>query len=206
MTSKRPKDERMTGIVEAALADFLDKGYEHSTMDSIARRAGLSKGGLYHHFKSKDEILLYTNQKLNEPIGKLMHEAARQSSPSLALKFYIRRYLKFWMDRPRHLVFFFLSMTRILADKAIWSLYEQYTEQVIGFFQGLLDKGAASGEFKPHDTRAQALILMSALDGVLGYLVIDRRLDYRTTCRNLEEVLIDPLLDRRPGDGTKEHA
>ena len=52
MTLKRPELERKAGIVEAALAEFLDKGYENSSMDSIARRAGLSKGGLYHHFRS----------------------------------------------------------------------------------------------------------------------------------------------------------
>ncbi len=205
MTAKRPKDERMSGIVEAGLLEFLDKGYENATMDSIARRAGLSKGGLYHHFASKDEILLFANQKLTEPVLALMRRAARQDSPLSALKLYIRRYLKHWADRPQHLIFFFLSMTRVLADAGIWDLYEQYAEQTIGFFQELLARGIKEGEFRPHDTRALATVLMSSLDGVIGYLVIDKRLDYQAVCRGFEEVLLEPILARpdtpNPGGG-----
>ena len=65
----------MDDIIQAALNEFLEKGYEGTSMDAIALRAGISKGGLYHHFKSKEEILLYVNQKLDEPINKIKQEA-----------------------------------------------------------------------------------------------------------------------------------
>ena len=184
------------------MAEFLDKGYEGSSMDSIARRAGLSKGGLYHHFRGKDEILLFVNQKLNEPVAVLMARAARRRSAAEALRYYIRIYLKYWRDRPKQLIFFFLSMTRVLDSGGVWGLYEQYAEQTISYFQGLLDRGVRSGEFSPHDTRARAVALMSALDGVVGYLVIDRKLKPGEVGRGFYEVLIGPLLARgrvRPG-------
>ena len=202
MTLKRPELERKAGIVEAALAEFLDKGYENSSMDSIARRAGLSKGGLYHHFRSKDKILLFANEKLSEPVAALMANAVRRHSAAESLRSYIRLYLKYWKDRPKELIFFFLSMTRVLASAEVWHLYEQYAEQNISFFQGLLHKGIRAGEFSPHDTRARAVALMSALDGVVGYLVIDRRLKPGEVGRGFCEVLIAPLLARgrvRPG-------
>ena len=47
---------RVTQILDAALAEFSDHGFAATTMDDIARRCGLSKGGLYAHFASKDEI------------------------------------------------------------------------------------------------------------------------------------------------------
>ena len=47
---------RAAQILDAALAEFSEHGFAATTMDDIARRCGLSKGGLYAHFASKDEI------------------------------------------------------------------------------------------------------------------------------------------------------
>jgi TetR/AcrR family transcriptional regulator, cholesterol catabolism regulator len=42
----------------AALEAFLEVGYHGSTMRDIARRAGLSVPGMYHHYASKQEMLV----------------------------------------------------------------------------------------------------------------------------------------------------
>ncbi len=44
-------------IIEAATKLFARNGFEKTTMEEIIRKAGCSKGGYYHHFKSKDEVL-----------------------------------------------------------------------------------------------------------------------------------------------------
>lgn len=49
-------DARIALILDAALQEFSVRGYEATRVDDIARRAGLSKGGLYAHFESKDDV------------------------------------------------------------------------------------------------------------------------------------------------------
>lgn len=44
-------------IFKAAISTFSKNGFHKSTMDDIAENAGVAKGTLYYHFKSKDEIL-----------------------------------------------------------------------------------------------------------------------------------------------------
>lgn len=45
-------------ILDAAQRLFLEKGYEHTTIQDIVNALGdLTKGAVYHHFKSKEEIL-----------------------------------------------------------------------------------------------------------------------------------------------------
>ncbi len=196
MTAKRPKADRVAGIIEAALSEFLEKGYESATMESIAGRAGLSKGGLYHHFRSKDEILLYANQKMGEPVLDMMAKARREPSAVRALRQYIRSYLKHWLGRPQELVFYSLSMTRVLADTKLWRMYEEYAEGMLAFFQDILDKGTASGELAAHDSRGRAVALLGALDGIAFYLIIDRNLPIAEVCRSLEDALLTPLLKK----------
>lgn len=45
-------------ILEAAQRLFLEKGYDNTTIQDIVNElGGLSKGAVYHHFKSKEEIM-----------------------------------------------------------------------------------------------------------------------------------------------------
>jgi len=43
-------------IMEAAIKEISDKGYIGATMDGIALNAGVAKGTLYYHFKTKEEL------------------------------------------------------------------------------------------------------------------------------------------------------
>ncbi|OZI74781.1 TetR/AcrR family transcriptional regulator [Bordetella genomosp. 12] len=52
-----PAELRVSQILDAALAEFSARGYAATRMDDIAQRAQLSKGGLYVHFTSKEEVL-----------------------------------------------------------------------------------------------------------------------------------------------------
>ena len=49
-------EARVPLILDAALEEFSRRGFSAARMDDIAQRCGLSKGGLYAHFDSKDAI------------------------------------------------------------------------------------------------------------------------------------------------------
>jgi AcrR family transcriptional regulator len=54
----QPAEARRGQILRAALSCFGEQGYHAATMDDLARAAGLSKGSLYWHFDSKEEVFL----------------------------------------------------------------------------------------------------------------------------------------------------
>lgn len=43
-------------IIDTSTRLFIEKGYEQTSIQDILDALQLSKGGLYHHFKSKEEI------------------------------------------------------------------------------------------------------------------------------------------------------
>ncbi|MCB2229325.1 TetR/AcrR family transcriptional regulator [bacterium] len=55
---KLPPEKRRRQLLDAATRLFVRKGYRGTTTEQIARAAKLTKGALYHHFKSKEDILL----------------------------------------------------------------------------------------------------------------------------------------------------
>ena len=50
-------DRKRRQILEAATEHFLADGYERTSMDDVARRAGVSKQTVYQHFQTKADLL-----------------------------------------------------------------------------------------------------------------------------------------------------
>lgn len=174
MAENQPKEKRIKQIIDTAVMEFVEKGYEGTSMNSIAIRAGLSKGGLYHHFHSKDEILIEANNKFMEPIFELMEISQKIKSPTEGLKFYIKEYLKYWSNHTRELQFTFLSLYKILSNKEMWTGMESYLNYIANFYKEMLASGIARGELKKHDTYSRAIAMASSLDGITPYLIMSK--------------------------------
>src|SRR5271165_6714428 len=54
-----PRPEPRQEILRTAARLFQQRGYDATSMNDVAAALKLSKGGLYHHFESKDEILFH---------------------------------------------------------------------------------------------------------------------------------------------------
>jgi AcrR family transcriptional regulator len=50
--------EHSTELFNAALDEFIEKGYEQASINTILKRAGMSKGQFYYHFKTKEDLYL----------------------------------------------------------------------------------------------------------------------------------------------------
>lgn len=53
-----PPDERRANLFDAALAVFAELGYDRATLSDVVDRIGVTKGCLYHHFQSKEQLFL----------------------------------------------------------------------------------------------------------------------------------------------------
>jgi AcrR family transcriptional regulator len=190
MTKKEPKDKRINDILDASIQEFVDKGYENTSMESIAARAGLTKGGLYYHFNSKDDILIKANEAFMEPVIAFMTEAMNHPDPSEGLAGYIRNYLTYWTNHPKELSFVFLTMTKTMANESFRRFYKGYAYQMTGFFDSIYHTGIEKGIFKPFNTQSVSITLMAALDGIIGYLVIDADLLLDQAIRDFTEAFI----------------
>src|SRR5690349_20372311 len=48
--------ERRQAIIEAAMEEFISRGFAATRLDDVARRAGVAKGTIYLHFKDKESM------------------------------------------------------------------------------------------------------------------------------------------------------
>ena len=67
MARNKYPEQTVERILEVASKLFLEKGYEHtSVQDILDELGGLTKGAIYHHFKSKEDIFDAIATKLSE--------------------------------------------------------------------------------------------------------------------------------------------
>jgi AcrR family transcriptional regulator len=72
----RPSTDSRHDILHAAAQLFRERGYDAASMNDLAAALNLSKGALYHHFQSKDEILFHimehamdiTEEQVKKPV------------------------------------------------------------------------------------------------------------------------------------------
>lgn len=191
-----PKEKRVEDIVNAAIEIFIKNGYDGTSIDSIAKKANISKGGLYHHFKNKEEILYYANEKICQPTYEFINEAINKEDVVEGLKYYIRNYLLYWLDHRKEMAFIFLTMTKALNSPQMWDVYSEYYKQLETFLFNLYEKGIASEKFIKHDAKTNVIALISSLDGVLPNLVMNKGLNPDDVIKGFEEKFILSLLKR----------
>lgn len=69
MARNKYPEQTVKRILDVSCRLFREKGYEHTTIQNIVEELGMSKGAVYHHFKSKEEILDRLNSCFYDEIG-----------------------------------------------------------------------------------------------------------------------------------------
>ncbi len=74
-------------ILSAAVDLFADHGYDATSVSQVITRAGVAKGGFYHHFASKDELLYAVyGELINRQLTGMERILAARTSPAETLR------------------------------------------------------------------------------------------------------------------------
>jgi AcrR family transcriptional regulator len=63
------RDRTRATLLEAARAVIREKGYGRTTLEEVARRAGMTTGAIYGNFKNRDELFIALGQTYWAPIA-----------------------------------------------------------------------------------------------------------------------------------------
>jgi len=86
-------------ILRTAARLFQQQGYDATSMNDVAAALKLSKGGLYHHFQSKDEILFnLMNHALDVTQERVIDAVQDIADPEERLRTVIRRHIEVVMS------------------------------------------------------------------------------------------------------------
>jgi AcrR family transcriptional regulator len=149
-------------IVTIAETLFLEKGYTETTIDDILDKTGLSKGGFYHYFNSKEEVL-------SECINILMDDMLTALKPIIEdeqltalqkLRLFMKKKAEF--QHPRREFAKHLSML-MKSDFTLYKYYLSLAQNYVEPFTTIIEQGKKEGSFSVQYPRETADILIRAV-------------------------------------------
>ena len=168
--NKRSAEQTKKHILESARAVFAEQGYAQASMRLIARASGISVGGLYLHFRNKEDLYLTFMQDWMQKLNDRTQEALLKiDDPADAIRTFIMISIDFarWnreiiilqgrelgftfgIDRKRE---FFRERRRLIAD--------------------IVRKGIEKGTFRDCDADEASKVIFNMLRGFIVSMVVD---------------------------------
>jgi len=149
-------------IQEAVVNLVTRTGTRKVTMDQVAAEAGMSKGCLYIHFRSKKELLESVKTASFKPLGDQVQEILKGSlAPNQKIEGIVYQLFSYF-DENRGLFRFLLEEREIAQSQAMRqknSRYRNFVERIAK----LLDDGVATGMFRHMDSKKVASIFIEAM-------------------------------------------
>jgi AcrR family transcriptional regulator len=167
MTYEIDRNDKEIRILEAAQVLFSRYGVRKTSIEEIAKSAGLGKGTVYLYFKSKDEIFDAVAQKFGQMLSdKLLTEIADAPTYSKKLEKYIMVRLGFIHELIQTNGLTAEVMNEASCTPAMHKVREKFGSQQIALLKQIIDEGVAAGEFETSDSEVAAVALFVAMSGL----------------------------------------
>jgi AcrR family transcriptional regulator len=174
-------------ILGAAKDLFLEHNYADVTTDMIISSAGVTKGGMYHHFTSKSA--LYTKMIVDDLEHKreLFGQAVRSSGTCRErLERLTRQFLEL-ADPDRRLTRLVRRDINAFSDEERGVLVRAYQRAVPEQLETIIRDGMRDGEVTPGDPRILSWSFVALVETILG--------DYADTVFDSNQARLDHVLN-----------
>lgn len=173
MARNKYPEETVNLILETAMKLFAEKGYEHTSIqDIINNLGGLSKGAIYHHFRSKEDILDAVTTKMSEQSNKMLLEI--QNAPGLTGKEKLRKLLTESVNRSVHDEIFAAAPNIGGSPALVFSILRgtiDYTAPV--YVLPIIEQGIADGSIRTEYPKELAELILLVANVWLDPMIFD---------------------------------
>lgn len=163
MARNKHPEETVSLILDVAGRLFMEKGYEYTSIqDIIDNLGGLSKGAIYHHFRSKEEILIAVMDRMTEESNRMLGLIRDRSGISGKEK--LKAIFKESVARPVQEDVFTTAPDLGNNPRLLYSLFkETMAVAAPDYIQPIIEEGIADGSLSADHPRelAELIILVA---------------------------------------------
>ncbi len=155
-------EETVQKILDTAERLFIEKGYDRASLQDIIQETGLSKGAIYHHFSSKEDIFYSVCDRIGQRNAAILRKVRDDETLNGLEK--LRRIFKVSLQPERQAKIF--CMMPYLLDNAKFLATEMrsiFQEVAPDFIEPIIRQGIADGSIHTDHPRelAEAMMLLS---------------------------------------------
>jgi AcrR family transcriptional regulator len=159
-----PPAAKAAELAASAFTLFSSRGIAGVTMDAIAAEADVTKGSLYWHYESKDEVVQAACRHYYQEWHKMaQRKIARVADPVERLRVIIRASVRSCLIDERNRVFTLEVLTLSLHDEVVREGWNHFFDGVRAFYLGLVE--AAAGKLRLKHCEQAVDTMLSAMEG-----------------------------------------
>ena len=189
------KKDRKHQILEAALRISIIKGYSKTTMDDIVNASNLSKGALYHYYKSKKDLFLSLIDHWEVYTFKDFYKkTSNNKTASDTLRFFGQNVLKTLENKK----YAYIAEVEFWAlsnqDKEIKERSQLLYDKLLNLFEKVVEKGIKNKEFKDLNIRKTAMVILAVFQGINWFVIFNEKLiSPKEYIENSIEIIINSI-------------
>jgi AcrR family transcriptional regulator len=211
MRRRMAPEDRRGAILDAAHALFMERGWEAVTIADVLQAAGISKGGFYHHFTAKEDLLTGIVSRMTEQgLAAVDTSCSQVTGDALAkLKAFLTGSVRWKAENIGEMRFFADVLTKPGNDILYRRAFDATAAAVVPVLEDIIAEGAAEGAFDVPDARLAAEMIIGlshgrrqVLDEALAIAAagdLDRATERLEARMRAEGTTCDRLLGLSPG-------
>jgi AcrR family transcriptional regulator len=188
---KKPVKER---IIETALVMFEKRGYHGVTVDQIVDECGTSKGGFYHNFKSKDELLYHIHDVfISYLLNKAKESYDKETDPVSRLCAIITSFTRIFDLYKSHITVFYQESTYLKGDfeERINEKRDEYRKLLLQ----VIREGQSTGDFRLEvPAEISTMAIMGMINWMYKWFKKEGELSIETIARIFNDMMLHSLL------------
>src|SRR6184192_3119700 len=189
--AERPEPSREQ-LMAAAIDCFARLGYQGTTIDRIARDAGVTKGAVYYHFRDKQQLLF---EAVKDHVGEFERQVLAEVTPELDAMGALRRVVDvcfFHATVSNHRRFIITLMVEALDTNPALSVeFRNILRRMRVFLADVVRRGQQRGALR-HDVSAEAAAAAIA-GGIMGAEIQHYQDREQVDLRTILDTLVEQL-------------
>ena len=173
MARNRHPEETVHLILDVAFRLFMEKGYEHTSIqDIINNLGGLSKGAIYHHFKSKEDILVAVTDRMTAESNQML--AVIRDRSDLSGREKLKTIFKESISRPVQNDIFTAAPDFHNNPKLLFSLFYDTIENAApNYILPIIEQGISDGSIQTEYPKQLAELILLAANVWMNPMIFD---------------------------------
>jgi len=137
-------------LLDTAIDCFARFGYQATSIDRIAREAGVTKGALYYHFKDKEDLLF---EAVKNRVGQWERRVVEEVRPATSAEMRLRQVAHVCLEhatKSNHRRMIVTLMVESLdTSKPLSAEFRAMMDRFRTFLREVIESGQRQGEFRP---------------------------------------------------------
>ena len=181
MARNKHPEETVNFILDVAFRLFMEKGYEYTSIqDIIDQLGGLSKGAIYHHFKSKEDILVAVTDRMTAESNQMLADIRDRTD--LCGREKLRTIFKSSINRPVQNDIFTVAPDFHNNPRLLFSLLHDTIEEAApNYILPIIEQGIADGSIETDYPKQLAELILLAANVWMNPMIFDSTVE--ESCR-----------------------